>query len=116
MKLLIILFLIVTHLNIVFGEILDKGVACVSPQKSDGSYNKIYRLRYVIVSGEYINEGTKSQNYNPNVNYAITEWPNGEFSVFGIAYDSELLPVDMIRNDEMGSVYKIKKAYTLQCS
>ena len=103
--------------NLSFGEILDKGIACVMPQKSDGSYSSsAHRLRYVVVSGEYINEGTKSQNYNPNVNYAVAEWPNDQFSVFDIAFDSELLPVDLVTQDERGRVHKIKKAYTTQCS
>lgn len=98
-----------------FGSILDKGIACVMPQKSDGSYDKIHRLRYVVVSGAYINKGTQSQSYDASVNYAVTEWPDGQFGVFDIAYDSKLLPVDVVTKDELGRVHKIKKAYSPQC-
>ena len=116
LKILMASIMALSFCNLSFGKILDKGIVCVMPQKSDGSYNSTHRLRYVVVSGEYINGGTKSQNYNPNVNYAVAEWPNDQFSVFDIAFDSELLPVDLVTKDERGRVHKIKKAYTTQCS
>lgn len=115
LKILIASIMAVSFCNLSFGKILDKGVACVMPQKSDGSYNKIHRLRYVVVSGEYINEGTQSQGYDINVNYAVTEWPDGQFSVFDIAYDSKLLPIEVVTKDEMGRVHKIKKTHSTQC-
>lgn len=116
LRILSLLILAVSFSNVSFGEILDDGIACVMPLKTDGTYNAAYRLRYVVMSGNYINEGTRSQSYDPHINYVVTEWPEGKYSVFDIAFDSELMPVDVLTKDELGRAHKIKKSYSTQCS
>jgi hypothetical protein len=96
-----------------FNTFASQEYACVKYQRKDYSWGDSYKVPATIVSGDAINEATKSYKYHSWSNYAVVEWPNGGYSALELPsyYDDLSSMFSYIdTKDQNGRTYRIKQA------